>query len=138
MILNIRGLVLLTWFFAGATVPVGPAGAQTAQAQQGLAGAYLAARAASASNDLVDAAHYLRIALDLDPDNLGLVEQLMLVTMGLGDIEAAAPLAHEVAASGRRNHVAEVVLLVEEVMRGDFDAARQPGPGRAESRNEKL
>ena len=119
---------------AGLTLGLALAGLAPAQPVRAddpsLAGAYLASRAASAENDLREAAHYLGIALALDPDEMGLVEQAMIVSIGLGDIETAAPLARRILDTGRRNHVAEVVTLTDEVLRGDYEAARNAGSGR--------
>jgi tetratricopeptide (TPR) repeat protein len=103
---------------------------------EGLAGAYLAARAASSGKDYAAAARYYQRALALDPANAALLEGAVVALMGLGDLDAAAPVARRLReVTGGRSSVAELVLLADQARRedwegilADYNAGREAGP----------
>ena len=87
------------------------------------AGPYLAARVASGHSDYTAAASYYTQALARDPSNPLLLESAILSQIGLGDIERAVPVATALRSGGRESQVADLVLLVDQAKRGEFDAA---------------
>lgn len=114
----IRGLALSTCLALvglGASVPWAPA-----QAQNGLSGAYLAARQASGANDFRAAAEYFTKALVRDPSNLLLLESAAIAQVALGRFDSAVPVARRLRESGTPGQVAELVLLADLLNRGDF------------------
>jgi len=126
---RLRSLVL------AATAALSLATAPPALAENGLSGAYLAARHASALSDYRAAAEFYSKALARDPSNPLLLESAVLAFTGLGQVERAVPIARRLAQLGGDNQVAQLVLLADELQRGaydaalaDFDAGRQIGP----------
>ncbi|WP_093968604.1 tetratricopeptide repeat protein [Actibacterium lipolyticum] len=106
-----------------------------AQAQNGLAGAYLAARHASFFSDYEAAAQYYTQALARDPANAGLLESALLAFTGLGQLDRAIPIARRMQQGGMGSQSADMVLLADQLKRGayqsaldDFEAGRSVGP----------
>ena len=104
-------------------------------AQQGLAGPYLAARHASMESDYAAAARYYSQALASDPNNPGLLENAVLAFSGLGQVDSAVPIARRLQQSGVDSQVAHMVLLADQMQRGQFgqalddmEAGRSIGP----------
>ena len=95
-----------------------------------LAGAFLAARVATTSDDFTAAAAYWERVLRADPDNINLRQQALFVALGLGDFEAAVAHARVLAEAGDTEQLAQIALLADEVARGDFAAAANAGPAR--------
>ncbi|GKY86934.1 tetratricopeptide repeat protein [Sinisalibacter aestuarii] len=91
-----------------------------AAAQDGLAGAYLAARTADMSGDYRAVVEYGTRALARDPDNLGLMEGLIMAEMGLGEIAAAVPVARRLTGLEDHNQVAGLVLIADAMQREDW------------------
>ncbi|WP_212524947.1 tetratricopeptide repeat protein [Actibacterium sp. MT2.3-13A] len=105
------------------------------QAQNGLAGAYLAARHASEENDYKAAAAYYSQALARDPSNPGLLENAVLAFIGLGQVNGAVPIARRLQSAGFDSQAANLVLLADQFKRGayeqaleDIEAGRSVGP----------
>ena len=101
----------------------------------GLAGAYLAARQASAAADYSNAATYYTEALVRDPSNPVLLENALLAQIGLGAIDRALPIARVLKQSGGTSQMADLVLLADQLKReafdevaADFAAGRDLGP----------
>jgi len=92
------------------------------QADDGLAGAYLAARSADRSADYQSVVDYGTRALAADPENTGLMEGLIIAHIGLGRIGEAVPVARRLAGLTETNQVAELVLLADAMKREDWDA----------------
>ncbi len=92
-------------------------------ADNGLVGAYLAARQASGSNDYRAAADYYTKALVRDPANLLLLESAAVAQLALGNLETAAPVARRLAEAMPENQVAQMVLLADQLVRKDYQAA---------------
>jgi tetratricopeptide (TPR) repeat protein len=93
-----------------------------ASAQEGFAGPYLAARTADTSGDYRAVVEYGTRALAHDPENLGLMEGLIMAEMGLGQIDAAVPVARRLAGLEAENQVAGLVLMADAMKREDWDA----------------
>ena len=102
-------------FLSATAAPLGAAG--------GLAGSYLAATQANFDNDYVAAAEYYARALARDPQNPGLMQNLLLASIAKGDVKDAVPVARRMEAIGADSQLAQLVLLAELVKKGDFDAA---------------
>ncbi|MBB4022691.1 tetratricopeptide (TPR) repeat protein [Confluentimicrobium naphthalenivorans] len=91
-------------------------------AQNGLAGAYLAARHASYFSDYKAAAQYYTQALARDPSNPNLMESALLAFTGLGQVERAVPIARRMVQGGLNSQAAHLVLMADQLKRGAFDA----------------
>ncbi len=91
---------------------------QSTEAQD--AGAYLAARQASVSNDYSAAATYFSEALRGDPENPVLLENGVTALAGLGDIERAAPFAERLTQISQDSQLANVVLYSNDALIGNW------------------
>ncbi len=100
-------------------VPVAP----PARAENGLAGAYLAARVASSESDYAAAADYYTKALIRDPANPFLLESAVIAQLALGRLDAAVPIARQLRTQATENQLAELVLLADQLRRDDYAAA---------------
>ncbi len=105
-----RPLLVLAAFLAAAPLP--------GQAQEGDAGAYLAARTAAASSDYVAAASWFTRALISDPGNQQLLEGAIVGQIASGQVEAAVPVAQRLAATGASSQSAAIVLVADQARRG--------------------
>ena len=106
-------ILALTLALALPTVPV---------AADEPAGAYLAARQARFNNDYETAALYFTRALAEDPSNPTILEFSVATQVSLGQVERALPIARRMEDGDIRSQIAQMVLLSEEVKRGDYDA----------------
>ncbi|GLO71768.1 hypothetical protein MACH17_32850 [Phaeobacter inhibens] len=88
----------------------------------GLAGAYLAARAATLDSDFQASADYYIRALVRDPQNQLLMEHVVFARLALGDIKGAAPVAERLSEMGARSQVANIVMTASLVMAEDYPA----------------
>ncbi|WP_261192626.1 tetratricopeptide repeat protein [Pseudoruegeria sp. SHC-113] len=104
--------------FAGA--PFAPV---AVQAEDGLAGPYLAARHASIFSDYEAAANYFTRALLRDPGNPALMENALTSFVGLGDLDRAVPVARKMVADGINSQTAHMVLLTDQFLTGEYTAA---------------
>ncbi|MGC9417905.1 MAG: tetratricopeptide repeat protein [Rhodovulum sp.] len=105
------------------------------RAQDGLSGAYLAARQASMYSDYTAAARYYAIALARDPSNPRLLENGMMAYLGLGEVDRAIPIARRLETGANASQVANLVIIADQMKRGawdellaDFDAGRSAAP----------
>ncbi len=108
-----RALGLSVFVLGLATAPM--------RADDGLAGAYLAARSADQNADYVSVVEYGTRALAADPENTGLMEGLIIAQIGLGRIGDAVPVARRLDGLTEANQVAELVLLADAMQREDWD-----------------
>jgi tetratricopeptide (TPR) repeat protein len=99
--------------------------AATAAAQQtrGLAGPYLAARAAIGTNDYDAAARYYARALIRDGRNPELLQNAIVAQMGLGNLARAEPIARQMRSTGADSQIANLVLLTDRLAREDWTGA---------------
>lgn len=102
--------------------PFGAGGGRPVPAVDGDAGAYLAAREAWASGDLVALLPFLDRLLRLDPDNTGIRINLLTAQMALGDLEAAAAEAERVLAAMPGYPPAVMALTARAFARRDYAA----------------
>ena len=109
----------------------GPAMAQ----DQGLAGAYLAARHASFFSDHRAAAEYNIKALARDRRNPVLLENAVLAYTGLGDVDRAVPIARQMQINGMDSQIGHMIILAGQLKDGsyeqaleDLEAGRSIGP----------
>jgi len=91
------------------------------QAQDGLAGAYLAARQAILANDFANSASYLARVLDQDAENPFMLENALLAQISLGAFAKAVPLAHRLEALGVRSQSARLVLITDMLAQGEYE-----------------
>lgn len=104
-------------------------------ADDGLSGAYLAARQAITQHNYEAAAKYYARAMAQDTTNDKLLEGAIISQMALGDLEAATPIARQLRGLGQTNPIAELVLIADQLHRQDFsaivtdyEAGREVGP----------
>lgn len=88
-----------------------------------LSGAYLAAMQADYRNDYAAAADYFQRALQADPENLALVQDLLVARIALGAMAETLPLADKLAAVQPKNQIAALVRLSAALQAGDFNKA---------------
>ncbi len=93
-----------------------------ATAMDEASGAYLAAREADRAGDYAAVVEYGARALVADPENAGLLEGLVVAHLGLGQIDAAVPVARRLAAIEDSNQIAGLVLLAEAIREEDWDS----------------
>jgi len=100
-----------------------------------VAGAYLAARQAARDNDYAAAGTYYAQALVQDPSNQAFMEGAIFGLLASGRLEDGIPVARRLVSSGGRAQPALIVLLADQVKRGDFgqalddlEAGRNIGP----------
>lgn len=109
-----RATVLAAALAAGAA-PV------LAQSNRGLAGPYLAARAAISTNDYEAAARYYARALIRDGRNPELLQNAIIAQMGLGNLARAEPIARQLQATGADNQIANLVSVLDRAVREDWN-----------------
>lgn len=86
-------------------------------------GAYLAGRQARMDANFAAAAQYYTRALTRDTSNPALLEATVLSFLSLGKMDRALPVAKKMESDGLESQISQMVLLVNEVGRDDFDAA---------------
>ncbi|MCU0910214.1 MAG: tetratricopeptide repeat protein [Rhodobacteraceae bacterium] len=96
-----------------------------ARAEDGLAGAYLAARSASGSSDYEAAAQYYTMALVLDPSNAVLMESAAISQVALGRLDLAVPVARRLREVAPGNQMAELVLLASDLAAVEYAAVAE-------------
>lgn len=97
---------------------VGPVKAES------LAGAYLAARHADYAGDFTAMVKYGARALAHDPDNLELMEGLLVAKIGLGQFEQAVPVARRLQGLTDNNQIAGLALLANAIQAKDWEAVQ--------------
>lgn len=116
----LRGVVLA----AALTAIIAPLGARADMS----AGSYLAGRQALRSSDFDKAAQYYARALARDRDNPNLMEQVVLSQLALGRIDKALPVAKRIEEKDLRSQVAHLVVIVDLIENGEFDAILERDP----------
>ena len=91
------------------------------QAQDGDAGAYLAARAAAATSDYAEASGWYTRALLADPGNPQLLEGAIVGQIASGRVDAAIPIAQQLLATGTASQSAALVMVADQARRGAWD-----------------
>ncbi len=94
-----------------------------AVAASSLSGAYLAAMQADFRDDYADAAAYYDQALAIDPENVGLMINAVVVQVALGDVATARTIADRLEAADAGNQIATLVRLADALAAGDFTRA---------------
>lgn len=87
-------------------------------------GAFLAAQAAAAQNDIEAAAWYYSFVLQRDPANTQLASLVFSLWLDVGNIAAAAPIANALVAIDPTFEPARLVLATQAIRTGQFEAAR--------------
>lgn len=111
--MTIRFLTILALVAPIFSAPVAASDAEAA-------GPYLATRAARFHSDYATAAKYALLALKSDPDNLVLLESAVGSLLATGEVEKALPIAQRMDDADLRSQMAQMVLLGDAVVRGDF------------------
>ena len=89
-------------------------------AQDGDAGAYLAARVAGAREDYAQAAQWYTRALASDPSNTRLMEGAIVFGLSAGNNDAAVAVARRMQQMGQAGQSAHLALLADQAKRGDY------------------
>jgi tetratricopeptide (TPR) repeat protein len=86
------------------------------------AGAYLAARQASMTNDFAAAAEQYARILNTDADNPFFLENAVIAEIAIGDMTRAAVLADRLAATETESQIGALAQLADHATSGDFAA----------------
>lgn len=86
-------------------------------------GSYLAGRYASSKHDTIEAARYMRRALNYEPGNKGILEQSFLLELMSGDWERTSELGDKLIALDKSHPFARLFRGVEEFKNKDYTAA---------------
>lgn len=100
-------------------LPVAPAAAES------LAGSYLAASQANFDNNYKASATYYTRALAADPDNLAIMQNVVLAYLAKGSFDAAVPVAARMESLGADSQLAQLILLTDAVRKNDFATANE-------------
>lgn len=93
------------------------------RAEEGDAGAYLAARVAEADNDFRNASFWYGKAILSDPGNARLLEGAILAELGNGGVGRAIEAARQLKSlGGEPSQLGELALLADEAAREDYAA----------------
>ena len=95
---------------------------------EGLAGAYLAGRAANYDNDFSAAASYYTRALVRDPSNPVLMEQVVYAQLAQGDLKRAVPVAGRLWDLGARSQAANIAMIGGLALKKDYAAILSRDP----------
>jgi tetratricopeptide (TPR) repeat protein len=91
-----------------------------AAAQNGDAGAYLAARSAAINSDYRAASGWYTRALVQDPSNPALLEGVVASALGIGDFDTAADAGQRLIDLGKPGQLAPIAVLALRGQKGDF------------------
>jgi tetratricopeptide (TPR) repeat protein len=95
----------------------------TAAYADNVAGAYLAARHADLSRNFPEMVEYGTRAIAQDPQNLDVLEGLIVAQIALGKLDDALPYARRMASVSEDNQIAALVLFGNALKKGDWDTA---------------
>jgi tetratricopeptide (TPR) repeat protein len=123
-----RHAAAVAWFVTSvaACAPAGQATGDVGEAPpepMSSLGSYLAARHAQQVRDYGHAAEFMNRALAEDPGNNDLVRRTFVLRVSEGRVAEAVPLAQRIAQFDHTAGLAQIVLLLQEVKAGDFEAA---------------
>lgn len=99
--------------------------ASGAEARDGLAGPYLAARLASQNADYAAAADYFTQAIAADPTNPAFLQDAILADIGRGAVDRAIQKARLLDTLDARSQIADMAVLTDLAKKGEFAAALQ-------------
>lgn len=92
--------------------------------KDGIAGGYLASRAALSNADFAIAVQFLQQALAADPENQSLIERATVLYMMSGDIPKAVPLAQKWLAVKQDAVLPNLLLFLHAAKEDDWDTAK--------------
>jgi tetratricopeptide (TPR) repeat protein len=90
---------------------------------KGLAGAYLSGRHAEANADNRTATAYFNRALQLDPDNQGLLRQTYFLAAQVGDFTTAIPAAKRSYEAAPQLALAPLIVMIGHYQKQEYDRA---------------
>lgn len=124
--MRLRSLAAAAVLVPALSLGVLPAAAQTPQAPvvTSTSGAFLAAQAAAARNDIGTAAWYYSYVLQRDPANTQLANLVFQMWLDVGNISAAAPIAGLLVDIDPGYEPARLVLATQALRTGQYEAAR--------------
>lgn len=85
------------------------------------AGAYLAGNSAAVDNDFLAAAAWFADALEADPTNPALIENLIASRIGVGDPLGAVPVALRARSIGIDSQLGNMVLAADAAVKGEWE-----------------
>ncbi len=94
-----------------------------AEARDGLAGPYLAARLASQNADYASAADFFTRAIAADPTNAAFLQDAIIAEVGRGAMDRAILKAQLLDQLDAKSQIADMVVLTDLAQRGDFAGA---------------
>jgi tetratricopeptide (TPR) repeat protein len=106
-----------------------------AAAQDGDAGAYLAARTAALNSDYRAASGWYTRALVRDPSNPALLEGVVAASLGIGDFDTAADAGKRLIDLGKPGQLAPLAVLARQAQQGDFAAILADNAAGPDDRN---
>jgi len=109
----------------GARVAEDKGPAATAAPEPTPLGNYLAAGHAQEVHDYAAAARFVERALASDPDNFELVRRAFVLRLSEGHVDEAVPLARRIVDLDGNRGLAAIVLLLEDMKAGNFNAAAE-------------
>lgn len=92
-------------------------------ADRSLAGSYLSGRFARGQGDMGRASEYAMDALANDPDNQELLTHAFRLQLSSGNFAKAFPLAQKLAGKSDRDPSVDLVRMIEQVQKKDYNAA---------------
>ncbi|SMR81830.1 TPR repeat-containing protein [Aliiroseovarius halocynthiae] len=95
----------------------------TATYADNAAGAYLAVRHADLTRNFPEVVEYGVRAIAEDPENLDVLEGLIVAQIALGKLDDALPYARRLASASEDNQIAALVLLGDALATDDWDTA---------------
>lgn len=95
---------------------------QISAAQDGDAGAYLAASVAASQSDFKSAAAWYARAVLADPTNPALLDGAVISYLGIGEMGLAAEMARRLIDTGTKSQTAYLALIAKNGKAGDFAA----------------
>jgi len=117
------GLIAAALALTGQAAHAQEEGAAARGPDIGLAGSYLAARAAVISGDHAEAAEYFERALLSDPGNPTLIGNAVFANAALGRFDRAAALAEDMPADAQGQELVDLVRFVEWIRLDEMERA---------------
>lgn len=91
---------------------------------EGLAGAYLSANHANATNDYAAASEYYSKALLEDPDDAYILQNALLAYVVIGEIESAVKLSKEITTLEFGSQLSDLIIFASHVQEQEYSKAK--------------
>ncbi|MFQ5535111.1 MAG: tetratricopeptide repeat protein [Sphingomonadales bacterium] len=124
---SVRSAALITMICGAllqACASSGPSSVGLQSVPQPSLGDYLSARFAGSMRDTTVAADYYLKAVQRDPDNPRLLQRAFALTVQDARFDQAVVLAHRLASLSSSATIAQLILVLDDIARADYEAAR--------------